>query len=163
MAPIRCCFDQTAVWHSDAAKGPSTPSFDHLVGSGEQGRRDGDVEQPSGLVVDDQFELARLHHRQIDRLPALEDAAGIDADLPKHIRKVGPVAHEPADVGKLTLSKCCWKRVARRQIDKLDTAAGEKAVAAHEQGIGPRTHKCCESRIDLAAGARVEYLDLQAK
>src|SRR5215831_5929888 len=35
MAPIRCCFDQTAVWHSDAARGPSTPSFDHLVGTGE--------------------------------------------------------------------------------------------------------------------------------
>src|SRR5262245_18787717 len=33
MAPIRCCFDQTAVWHSDAARGPSTPSFDHLVGA----------------------------------------------------------------------------------------------------------------------------------
>src|SRR5215468_9817283 len=30
MAPVRCCFDQTAVWHSDAARGPSTPSFDHL-------------------------------------------------------------------------------------------------------------------------------------
>src|SRR5262249_43940461 len=36
MAPIRCCFDQTAVWHSDAARGPSTPSFDHLVGAGER-------------------------------------------------------------------------------------------------------------------------------
>src|SRR5262245_6176350 len=30
MAPIRCCFDQTAVWHSDAARGPSTPSLDYL-------------------------------------------------------------------------------------------------------------------------------------
>src|SRR6516225_6941897 len=36
MAPIRCCFDQTAVWHSDAARGPSTPSFNHLVGEREQ-------------------------------------------------------------------------------------------------------------------------------
>src|SRR6516162_3249062 len=33
MAPIRCCFDQTAVWHSDAARGPSTPSFNHLIGA----------------------------------------------------------------------------------------------------------------------------------
>ena len=41
MAPIRCCFDQTAVWHSDAARGPSTPSFDHLVGAGEQRGRHG--------------------------------------------------------------------------------------------------------------------------
>src|SRR5262249_815270 len=29
----------TAVWHSDAARGPSTPSFDHLVGASEQRRR----------------------------------------------------------------------------------------------------------------------------
>src|SRR5262245_43860178 len=36
MAPIRCRFDQTAVWHSDAARGPSTPSFNYLVGDGKQ-------------------------------------------------------------------------------------------------------------------------------
>src|SRR6516162_3292977 len=29
----------TAVWHSDAARGPSTPSFDHLVGAREQAGR----------------------------------------------------------------------------------------------------------------------------
>src|SRR5215831_6184231 len=39
MAPIRCCFDQTAVWHSDAAKGPSTPSFNDLVGTAEQSEK----------------------------------------------------------------------------------------------------------------------------
>src|SRR3954454_17477878 len=30
------CFEQPALWHLDAARGPSTPSFDHLVGGGEQ-------------------------------------------------------------------------------------------------------------------------------
>src|SRR5262249_34134884 len=33
----------TAVWHSDAARGPSTPSFDHLVGD-----RAASAVQPSG-------------------------------------------------------------------------------------------------------------------
>src|SRR5262249_56991796 len=134
-------------------------AFDDLVGSGEQRRWDGDVEQPGGLVVDNQFELARALHGQIGRLRALEDAAGIDADLPNHICKVGAIRQEPADVGKLTLSKCCRKRVTRRQVDQLYAPAGEKAVAADEQGIGLRTHKRRESRIDLAAGARVENLD----
>ena len=46
--------------------------------------------------------LRRLHHRQVGRFRALEDAAGIDADLTLRIRKACAVAHQPADFGKLT-------------------------------------------------------------
>ena len=42
-----------------------------------------------GLEVDDQLELGRLHDRQFRGLGALEDAAGIDADLTIRIRKAG--------------------------------------------------------------------------
>ena len=38
------------------------------------------------LQVDDQLELGRLHDRQVGGLRALEDAAGIDADLTKGVR-----------------------------------------------------------------------------
>jgi hypothetical protein len=51
MAPIRCCFDQTAVWHSDAARGPSTPSFNHLVGAREQRRREVKPKCLRGLLL----------------------------------------------------------------------------------------------------------------
>jgi hypothetical protein len=34
--------------------------FDHLVGSGEHGRRHGKAEGPSGLEIDDQLELGGL-------------------------------------------------------------------------------------------------------
>jgi hypothetical protein len=37
--------------------------FDHLVGAGKQRCRHGDAQHPGSLVVDDQFELGRLHHR----------------------------------------------------------------------------------------------------
>ena len=55
-------------------------SFDHLVGDGEQRGRHVDAERPGRLQVDDELELGRLQHRQVGRLLALEDAAGIDAD-----------------------------------------------------------------------------------
>ena len=37
----------------------------------------------------------------------------------------------------------------------------EEGVAADEERVGPLAHKSCEGRIDLAAGAGVEDLDLQ--
>ena len=40
-----------------------------------------EAEHPRGLEVDDQLELGRLHDRQVRRLRALEDAAGINAYL----------------------------------------------------------------------------------
>ena len=46
-------------------------------------------------------------------------------------------------------------------MDQLDTPVGEEGVGADKEGVGPLAHKCCEGRIDLAAGARVEDYDLQ--
>ena len=51
--------------------------------------------------------------------------------------------------------------MARRQVDQLDAPAAEKRVGADEQRVGTLTHKRCEGRIDLLAGAGAEDLDLQ--
>src|SRR5207253_3064131 len=56
-------------------------SFDYLVGDGKQRRRDLVAEDARRLQVEDELELGGLHHRQVGRFLALEDAAGIDADL----------------------------------------------------------------------------------
>ena len=55
--------------------------FDHIVGAGKQPWRQGEVEHPGGLGVDDQFELGCLHDRHVCRLGAFEDAPGMRADL----------------------------------------------------------------------------------
>jgi hypothetical protein len=68
-------------------------------GGGKQRRRHGEAEHPGDLGVDDQLELGRLHYWQVRWLGALEDAAGIDADLTKRIRNVASVTHQPAGFG----------------------------------------------------------------
>jgi hypothetical protein len=45
----------------DAARGPSTPSLDHLVGGNEQFVGHSEAEHPGGRGVDNELELARLH------------------------------------------------------------------------------------------------------
>ena len=80
-------------------------SFDHLVGAGEQRRRHCRGRAPGGLVVDDQLELARLHHRQVGGLFTFENAAGIAAGLTPRIRNVGSVAHQPADFGQFAVAQ----------------------------------------------------------
>src|SRR5262244_445623 len=162
MAPIRCCFDQTAVWHSDAARGPSTPSLDHLIGAGKQRRRHFEAEHPCGLGIDDQLELGRLHDRQFRWLGTLEDAAAIDACLTISVGNARSVAHQTASFSNLTVTRCHWNRVARRQGRKLHPPTGEKRVEVDEEGIEPLAHKRRESRIDLRAATRVEDLDLQS-
>src|SRR5215216_97857 len=135
--------------------------FDHFVGEREQRMRDGNAEHPGGLGVDDELELARLHDRQVCGLGARQNATGIGANLTPSICNIGPVAHQPARFGEFACAKGRRDRVARCQIDQLETPAGEKGVARDEEGIGRRARKRRECCIDLVVGAGVENLELQ--
>ena len=87
---------KTPVWHIDAARGPSTPSLDHLVGTAEQWERYGEAERPGGLHVNDQLDLSGLLHRQIARLLALKNSPGVGADQTVVFRFVAAVAEQAA-------------------------------------------------------------------
>jgi hypothetical protein len=83
--------------------------FDHLVGEGEQPIRHAQAERLRGRCVDDQFVFSRLQYRQVGWLLALEDAAGVNANLAKCIRKAGAIAHEAAGRGELAPRVNCRK------------------------------------------------------
>src|SRR5205814_6583154 len=106
---------------------------------------------PRGLGVDDELELARLHHRQVRRLRALEDATGVDPHLSKCLSTVGAIAHQPAGFGVVTRRICRGNFMQRCQVNQLDTPAAEKGVRVNNKGVGPLPYKSCESRIDFAA------------
>src|SRR5215475_14794056 len=52
--------------------------------------------------------------------------------------------------------------MTRREVNQLDTSAGEKGVIANEQSVGPLAYESCEGSFDLSAGAGFENLDLQS-
>ena len=95
-------------------------SFDHLVGGGEQRVRHRQPERPGGFEIDHEFELGRLHHRQIARLGALENPADIYAALAIRIAKLGGIAYEPASQDKLPLEvdRKFYGAPPARQVDR---------------------------------------------
>jgi hypothetical protein len=131
---------------------------DHLIGDCEQHWRHVDAERPRRTQVDDELELGRLHDRQVGGLGALEDAAGIDASLTKHVREVGSVAHQPAGCDIIMSRIGRRNPVARRQGDKLNAAADEECVGSNEEAIGALARKVGKGLIDLVARAGLENL-----
>src|SRR5215469_8465935 len=90
-------------------------SFDHLVGSGEQSRRDFDAQALGGLQIDDQFEFRRQRDWQVGWLLALENSAGVDTNLSIGLREAPTVAHQAAGRDELTHRVNSRQRIARRR------------------------------------------------
>src|SRR5262249_37796772 len=101
------------------------PLFDHLVDGGKQRRRHSETEDAGGLDVDDQLKFGCLHHWQVSRFFALEDAAGIVADLTKSVFNIGSVTHQSAGLGNLTVAGYHGNHVARRQGSELHASGGK--------------------------------------
>src|SRR5262249_13551277 len=56
------------------------------------------------VMVDDQLEFGRLHHRQVRWFGALEDATRIGASLAMRIRQARAIGYQPAHFGVLARS-----------------------------------------------------------
>jgi hypothetical protein len=76
-----------------------------------------------------------LQNRQIGRLGAFDDAAGIDGGLAKNVRNAGPVTHQQAGHDRIVDKVASGHAVACCERGQLRAAAGEIAVRRHEHGI----------------------------
>src|SRR5262249_23278180 len=130
-------------------RGGSQPSFDHLVGGHLQGQRHFEAERLRSVEIDDQLESRGLRDREISWLFALENAAGIDADLTPYIRQAGAVAHQCAGHGIFPLIVNCGNRMPRYERYELMASGEEDRIAANEERVGPVPGDCCERLIEV--------------
>ncbi len=102
-----------------------TSLFDHVVGTNEYRSWDGEAKCLSGLEVDRQLELRRLHHRQIGGLLTLEDARDVTTHQMIGLGEIGSVAGEAAGRGEIAAAINRWHRMPVRY--------GDECVAASEE------------------------------
>src|SRR5262249_54089270 len=85
---------RSAVWHSDAARGPSTPSLDYLVSTQQKRLWNRQAERLGGCNVDDEIELRRLLDRDVARLRATQNLIDITSGAPEKVQKVRSIGHQ---------------------------------------------------------------------
>src|SRR5512132_1983160 len=90
--------------------------FDHLVSATGQRKRDGDAERLGGLEVQEQFNFRDLLDRQLARFCALENPAGINADLSICVRTTASIAYQTAGCGELAILEDRRHCVTERQF-----------------------------------------------
>src|SRR5437773_9373379 len=98
--------------------------FDHLVGPREQRRRYVEAECLCSLKIDDKLELRRLHDRKIGGLSALENVAGIYANVTKTVGDICSVAHQRAGFDQFAPGDSHGDAFACCERGELHPAAG---------------------------------------
>src|SRR5215472_16162040 len=68
--------------------------FDHLVGAGEQYRRNGDAHHLRRLLADDQLELVRLDDREVGRLRTFQNPGDLVSRESVKVRNGDAVARK---------------------------------------------------------------------
>src|SRR5262249_32535690 len=97
-------------------------------GAGEQRGWYGEAERLRGLKVDDQLEFRGLQYWQICWPGALENFAGVDANLAGYIRDACTVAHQAAGERTLARKLDCRQCVASCQGNELLAPGYEERV-----------------------------------
>src|SRR5262245_55480503 len=118
-------------------------------------RWDFDAQTLGGLQIDDQFEFRRQRDWQVGWLLALENPAGVDANLSIRIREAPTIAHQTAGRDELTQRINSGQCVARSHRNYSIALTGKERVAHDEQRLDPMFYKRRESRVEITFAASV--------
>src|SRR5262245_37934470 len=146
---------------SDICAAANFSLLDHLVGEREQLLWNRDAKGLRGFEIDDQFEFSRLLYRQISRLFALENLAGINAHLTVYVGKSRSVAHQSTRNDEVADLIHGWERTSRGK--RYNPLVDEKRIRLHEQRARSHAAQRIERDIDLGFAACMDDLNPHIK
>src|SRR5262245_54253121 len=138
----------------------AAPLLDHLIGSGEDRRRDGQPEGFGGLEVDDELELGRLLDRQIGGLGTLENLVHVNGSAPVEVKNVRAIRHEATGVDMELQGEHRRQVAPCREPCNLLSLGGtsECWVQQNDESAGTLFCDRREGAVDLAGTTRLEVL-----
>jgi hypothetical protein len=116
------------------------------------------AEVSSGLQVNHRFEYGWLHYRELSRLVALENAAGIDACLSVCVGNARSIADETARRGVLAEWIDRGNLETRGPLYNVLAPVDEKRVGPDKKCVGPPLGDGGENRIELVRRADVDCM-----
>src|SRR5215831_1088436 len=140
----------------------SIGSFDHLVGAGDQGRRESNAKGLGGFEVEGQFDFRRLLNRQLCGLCTLQDFIHVDCCTTVLVRDVGSIAHEPAVFDMLAITINRLQTCSCREVGNLPTSRIKGCVGRDEQRFNVLPAKHRERRVNLVGAANLYWHEQNA-
>ena len=81
--------------------------------------------------------------------------------MAERVREIGSIAHQAAGRGELAKLEDRGYRVADRQCGELFDPGTEECIVADHERACSQLDQGCESRIEVAFGARMQDMELQ--
>src|SRR5918998_4243664 len=114
----------------------ASPSFDHLVSAGEERSRHVEAERLGSLEIDEQLNFRCLLDREIRRIGARKDPAGMDPTLIAPVNITASVADEAARRSELAKLVDRGYSVANGERGELSTPAREEQITPNHERLG---------------------------